>query len=86
MNRLVRSLITGSIVGAAVGVSMVVLQKRANHNSSKPMMKGRVPKMTRASEQSRGAVRMVRDNTMRWTSAIKNNTEALSKRLSRRLT
>ncbi|NLW47814.1 MAG: hypothetical protein GXY86_10830 [Firmicutes bacterium] len=72
MNRVLRSLVTGSLVGAAVGLVMLTGRRRGMMN-------------TASTNNARGAVRMVRDNTMRWTSALKNGTEAFSRRMARRM-
>lgn len=72
MNRVVRSLIAGSLVGAAVGLVMLTGRRRGMINAGQ--------------ETTRGTMKMVRDNTMRWTSALKNGTEAFSRRMARRMT
>jgi hypothetical protein len=35
--------------------------------------------------RTRGTVRMVKDNAMRWTSAVKSGTEAFSRKLAHRI-
>lgn len=72
MNRVFRSLVAGSIVGATVGLVMLVNRRRGAMNT------GQV-------NSARGSVKMVRNNTMRWTSALKNGTEAFSRRLAKRM-
>lgn len=72
MNRVFRSLVAGSIVGATVGLVMLVNRRRGAMNT------GQVNSV-------RGSVKMVRNNTMRWTSALKNGTEAFSRRLAKRM-
>lgn len=74
MNRVFRSLIAGSLVGAAVGLAMLVNRKR-----------GMVINTGQINHQARGTAKMVRDNAMKWTSAMKNGTEAFSRRLARRM-
>ena len=77
MNKLVRGIITGSLIGAAVGVVMLVHRKPGafrNMNIRPEQMK----------DPARGTVRMVRDNAMRWTSAVKDGTEAFSRKLAHR--
>ena len=90
MKRLARSLITGGIIGAAVGVSLLMMKKGRARESSQPSVGRALWSADRSRQQTqngmRGAAKMVRDNTMRWTSAMKNSTDALSKRLTRRLT
>ena len=68
MNRVIRGIVTGSIIGATVGVVMLMRKRTAlkNMNLQPEQLSGR----------TRGTVRMVRDNAMRWTSAVKSGTEA----------
>jgi hypothetical protein len=76
MNRLVRGIITGSVIGATVGVVMLM---------RKPgVMKGMNMQADQLSGRTRGTVRLVRDNARRWTSAVKNGTEAFSRKLAHR--
>jgi hypothetical protein len=72
MNRVLRTLLTGSLVGAAVGLVMLTGRRRGMMNTA-PV------------NNARGAMRMVRNNTMRWTSALKDGTEAFSRRMARRM-
>lgn len=85
---MVRSVVTGGIVGAAVGVTMLMMKKARAREAGQ--MAGRAlhstERMERVQHGARSAAKMVRDNTMRWTSAMKNSTDTLSKRLTRRLT
>jgi gas vesicle protein len=77
MNRLVRGIVTGSVIGAAVGVVMLMRKKQGvirNMNMQSDQLSGR----------TRGTVRMVRDNAKRWTSAVKSGTEAFSRKLAHR--
>jgi hypothetical protein len=78
MNKLVRGVITGSLIGAGVGVAMLVMRNRGQ----KMMMKSRPQSFN---ERTRGTFRMVKDNAMRWTSAVKNGSEAFSRSLSDRM-
>lgn len=78
MNKLIRGAITGSLIGAGVGVAMLVMRNR----NQKMMMKTRGPQDL--NERARGTIRMVRDNAMRWTSAVKSGTEAFSRKLAHR--
>ncbi len=73
MNKVFRSLVTGSLVGAAVGLVMLVNRRRGMINTGQ------------VNHRARGTAKMVRDNAMRWTSAMKNGTEAFSRRLARRI-
>lgn len=72
MNRVVRSLIAGSLVGAAVGLVMLANRRRGMMDTGQ------------IDDRARGTVKMVRDNAMRWGSAMKNGTEAFSRKLARR--
>jgi gas vesicle protein len=77
MNRLVKGIVTGSMIGAAVGVVMLMRKKQGvirNMNMQSDQLSGR----------TRGTVRMVRDNAKRWTSAVKSGTEAFSRKLAHR--
>lgn len=73
MNRFFRGVVTGSLVGAAVGLVMLANRKRGVMNTGQ------------VNHSTRGAVKMVRDNTMRLGSAFKNGTEAFSRRMARRM-
>lgn len=77
MHKLIRGVITGSIIGAGVGVTMLVMR---NRNQKMTMARG--PR--ELNEGARGTIRMVKDNAMRWTSAVKSGTEAFSQRLAHR--
>jgi gas vesicle protein len=77
MNKLVRGIITGSVIGATVGVVMLLRK-----NSS--VMKNMNMQTDQLSGRTRGTVKMVRDNARRWTSAVKNGTEAFSRKLAHR--
>ena len=74
MNRVLRSLVAGSLVGAAVGLVMLVNRRRGMMINTEQM-----------NHSARGTARMVRDNAMKLTSAMKNGTEAFSRRLARRM-
>lgn len=73
MNRVFRSLVAGSLVGAAVGLVMLAGRRRGMVDTGQ------------IDQRARGTARMVRDNAMKWTSAMKNGTEAFSRRLARRI-
>ncbi|HBF35784.1 MAG TPA: hypothetical protein DDW50_00505 [Firmicutes bacterium] len=77
MNKLLRGIITGSIIGATVGVVML-MRKRSG------VMKSMNIQSDQLSGRTRGTVKMVRDNARRWTSAVKNGTEAFSRKLAHR--
>ena len=77
MNRIVRGIITGSVIGATVGVVMLMRKKSG-------VMKNMNIQADHLSGQTRGTVKMVRDNARRWTSAVKNGTEAFSRKLAHR--
>lgn len=74
MNKLVRGVITGSLIGAGVGVAMLMMQRR----------KGSMVQPEEISGRTRGTLKAVKDNAMRWTSAVKSGTESFSRRLARR--
>ncbi len=77
MNRLIRGIITGSVIGAAVGMAMLVRNKPS-------MVKKMMFQPEKLNNSASGTVRMVRDNAMRWTSAVKSGTEAFSRKLAHR--
>ena len=77
MNRLVRGIITGSVIGAAVGVAMLMRKRQS-------VMGNMNMRSDQLSERTRGTVRMGRDNAKRWTSAVKSGTEAFSRKLAHR--
>ncbi|MGE5582798.1 MAG: YtxH domain-containing protein [Bacillota bacterium] len=77
MNRLVRGIVAGSVIGAAVGVVMLMRRKPG-------MMKDMRMQPERINDRARGTVKMVRDNARRWTSAVKDGTEAFSRKLAHR--
>ncbi len=72
MNRILRGLVAGSLVGAAVGLAMLAGRRRGMISAA-------------SSNNARGSMRMVRDNTIRLTSALKDGTEAFSRRMARRM-
>jgi hypothetical protein len=73
MNKLVRGVITGSLIGAGVGVAMLMM--RRNNSMMKP---------EEISGRTRRTLKAVKDNALRWTSAVKSGTENFSRRLARR--
>jgi len=75
MNKLIRSVITGTLIGAGIGAVMLIMR---NRNQKMTAMS---PKLN---QRARGTIGMVKDNAMRWTSAFKNGTEAFSRKLARR--
>ncbi len=77
MNKLVRGIITGSVIGATVGVVMLMRKKSG-------VMKNMNLQADQLSGRTHGTVKMVRDNAKRWTSAVKNGTEAFSRKLAHR--
>lgn len=76
MNKLVRGVVTGGLIGAGVGVVMLMMRSRNQ------MMMKRGPQDL--NERTLGTMRMVKDNAMRWTSAVKSGTEAFSRKLTQR--
>ena len=77
MNKLVRGIVTGSLIGATVGVVMLMRKKPG-------MIKNMKIQSAPLNGRTRGTVRMVKDNAMRWTSAVKSGTEAFSRKLAHR--
>ena len=77
MKRVVRGIIAGSLIGAAVGLVMLARKKPGIVTGMKVQPK----QMT---DQTRGTIKMVKDQTKRWTSALKDGTEAITQRLASR--
>ncbi len=73
MKRLIRGVVTGTLIGAGVGMVMLMMRNRQHKV------------MTIAPNETRGTLRMVKDNALRWTSAVKSGTEAFSRKLARRI-
>lgn len=80
MNKMVRGVITGTVIGAAVGVAMLVRNRRSNMNLSSSMKMD----MGKVNRQARGTIRLVSDNAKRLTSAVKTGTETFTRKLARR--
>lgn len=78
MNRLIRGAITGSLIGAGIGVAMLWMRRRSP-------MKAMAIHPHQMRSQTRGTLHMVKNNAMRWTSAVKDGTEAFSRRLAHRI-
>ena len=78
MNRFVRGIVAGSLIGATVGVVMLM---RRNQSMTRNMKN----QSNKISGRARGTVRMVRDSAKRWTSAVKDGTEAFSRKLANRI-
>lgn len=76
MNKLIRGAVTGTLIGAGVGLVMLFMRNRNQ--------KFMAVSPSKISGQTRGTLRMVKDNAMRWTSAVKSGTEAFSRKLARR--
>jgi hypothetical protein len=76
VHKLIRGVITGSLIGAGVGVAMLMMRNR----NQKMMEMARGPR--ELNERARGTIRMVKDNAMRWTSAVKSGTKAFSHKLA----
>ncbi|HEY8464867.1 MAG TPA: hypothetical protein VIM29_12820 [Bacillota bacterium] len=77
MDRMIRGVITSTVIGAAIGTLMLMRKK----NVKKSMMQFSPIKIA---QRTRETVPMVRDNAMRWTSAVRTGTRALTRKLSRR--
>jgi hypothetical protein len=78
MNRIVRGIITGSVIGATVGVVMLMRRRSG-------VMKNMNMQADQLSGRTHGTVKMVRDNARRWTTAVKSGTEAFSRKLAHRI-
>jgi len=78
MNKLFRNLITGSLVGVAIGVTMALMNKKQGVRVEEDLS-------DMVEEKTRGMIRMVRDNTKNLAKNVKENSDAFSKRLARRL-
>lgn len=74
MNKVIRVLIAGSLVGAAVGLAMLGKKNRNMMSMIRP---------NRFKKRTRGTYALVKDNTIRFSSAIKDGTEAFSRSLAR---
>jgi hypothetical protein len=77
MNKLVRGIITGSVIGATVGIVMLMRKKTG-------VMKNMNAQVDQLSGRTRETAKMVQDNARRWTSAVKNGTQAFSRKLAHR--
>lgn len=77
MNRMIRGIITGTVIGTAVGAVMLLRNKRMKRSAMEFSP-------TKLAQKTRETVPMVRDNAMRWTSAVRTGTRALTRKLSRR--
>ncbi len=79
MKRVIRGIVTGSLVGAAVGLALLWRKKSAMMISAKNMRSNELKR------QTRGTVKLVKDNTRKWSSVLKDGKEAISQRLARRI-
>ncbi len=77
MNKLVRGIITGSVIGATVGIVMLMRKKTGG-------MKNMNAQVDQLSGRTRETAKMMQDNARRWTSAVKNGTQAFSRKLAHR--
>ncbi len=77
MNKLVRGIITGSVIGATVGIVMLMRKKTG-------VMKNMNAQVDQLSGRTRETAKMMQDNARRWTSAVKNGTQAFSRKLAHR--
>lgn len=81
MNKVVRGVVAGGVVGAAVG-AMMLLQNNRNRN---PWMRMGYRRSRQFGRQAGSTWRMVRDQAMHWTSGVRQNTGLLSRNLIRRM-
>ncbi|HOJ78077.1 MAG TPA: hypothetical protein PLZ08_08960 [Bacillota bacterium] len=80
MNKLIRGALTGSLIGAAVGVVMLLRNKTRMRMMSNVRVN---PKSF--GRKTLGTMDLVKDNAMNWTSNVKNSTRAFARRMSRRV-
>lgn len=78
MNKVIRGVITGSIVGTVLGLAMMF---RKNNLQMMPVKRQRIRRMNRRAGK---ALHMVRSQAKDWTSGLKESTETLTKNLLRR--
>ncbi len=69
MNKLVRGIVTGTVIGAGVGLAMLILRSRQH-------------RALNFSPQARGTLQAVKNNALRWGSAVKSGTQAFSRKLA----
>jgi hypothetical protein len=79
MHRVVRGIVAGSLIGAAVGLAMLARQRQGMASGMAMKMKPQ-----RMMKPARGTVRMVKDQTKHWTSVLKEGTGAITQRLAHR--
>ncbi len=79
MHRVIRGIVTGSLIGAAVGLVMLARQKRGMASGMQRAMKSQ-----RMMKPARGTVRLVKDQGRHWTSVLKEGTGAIAQRLAHR--
>lgn len=81
MNKLIRGVVTGSLIGAAVGVAMLMRNRK-----SMSLMKNARSEMNfnRLNRKTRGTIKMMKDNAVNISSAVKDGTRAFTRKLSRR--
>ena len=82
MKKIVRGIVTGTLIGAGVGLAMIMMRNRSGKMATK--VANRFGSLSPNAQKSRGTLRMVKDNAMRWTSAVKSGTEAFSQKMARR--
>lgn len=82
MNRLIRGVLTGSLIGAAVGVTMLWRKRRDMKFLSKSRSQMNLRQMNRG---TRGTIRMMKDNAVQLSSAVQDGTRAFTRKLSKRI-
>jgi hypothetical protein len=80
MNKMVRGVITGTVIGAFVGMAMLTRRKKSINDIGNSMKTG----MGKVNRQARGTIRLVHDNAKRLTTAVKTGTETFTRKLARR--
>lgn len=76
MNRLLRGLLTGGLVGVAAAGTMMAIGRRRR------MMLARMARPQMMRRRARRTIRMVRDNAVRFGSAFRSGTAAFASRLA----
>ena len=79
MNKLVRGVVTGSLIGAAVGVAMLWRNRKGKKLMNRSQMN-----LKHMNQGTRGTIRMMKDNAVHISSAVKDGTRAFTRRLSKR--
>ena len=79
MHKIVRGIVAGSVIGATVGLAMLMRKKQ-----SMAPLKMRSNSMRMMKNQSRGTVQLVKDQTKHWSNVLKDGTASITQRLAHR--